>query len=193
MALYLIILLLPFFICCFLILVDLIQIDIERSRAVKLNNKIKAFITKEQFVVYADLCFEASKTAIQHLLVDLDTRQICLCDYKNQYMSIVDFSDILGFYVIKNDVIIINSKENYDESILYSEKDSGICKNLKLVIQTNCSKWNEVEYTLIPKRAFSGYNESAPRYIESVKFIQRFLSLNSKIREFQDYEHDLLL
>lgn len=100
MDVYLIILIvIIFFFLIFIVTSATFQTNI--LHIVKLNKKMIKFVEREEFIVYADLCFETSNGKNQHLLVDLKARQVCLFNYEKQYMLMSIFLKLLVFKLLK--------------------------------------------------------------------------------------------
>lgn len=148
----------------------------------ELNKQAEAYLSDKQFNITKDICFNFSKNYIQHMLIDLKSRQICFFDYENNQFSIFNFCDLIGFQIVKNNDTIMDSETYYNISSLYPKEDLSACHDLKLIVKTSSLNNPRIVYTIVPQINVLGFfnafsiNEHTNKFKNYTKFLEDFIS-----------------
>lgn len=158
------------------IIIDLSAKKKFKQKICSLNKQAESYLSDKNFTITKDISFLFQKNYIEHMLIDSNNHKVCLFDYDKNFLSIFQFSNIVGYQVIKNNKVVLDNHTKYDISLLFSDDQFSLCNELKLIIKTSSLNCPRIVYNLISSMKMMAVGEGSYVYKMGVNFIEDFTS-----------------
>lgn len=120
----------------------------------------------------------------KQIIIDQADKKICLIDYENDNLYILDFKEILNYEVYENgSTCTIGGGISGWFSGIFGAESEEKCKELKLLIRLNRYDVTQITYDIISNTTFnSGIKKSSQIYKNCILTLQEIISFLEVIK-----------
>lgn len=165
----------------------------EVNRAVDEAMKNECFEVSQVFYVEdaaslnKDVCFK------QRILVDEKNKKVCLIDYVNGKLNVINSSEILGYEVYENNAnATFGGGASGWSTGLFGAETQKKCQDLRLIVRLKNYQMPQIVYVIIRGTDFvlGGIQSGAQEYKLCVEALQKVISFLEIVKKENEEKND---